>query len=918
MGTFSKQVQKTANEAAAGGKKIGGSFGQAGQDIVKGLGYTTQVFKDLNIEVTRFGDNSKASGDKAKSGAAKMKTGFDDLGISVKNADGSLKTNEQLLVEVATAFQRLPDGAFKSSVALKLFGEAGAKLIPLLDQGAAGIEEFKARAAELGIVFTDDQIKAAAKFNDALNELQKAIGGVLRGIGLIFVPAFTTGANAFRDLILRNRAAVLDFANNALARAKVLVADFFAALSGRDSDVTSNRWILTLRDGIVGFGEDVSRVITGLVIPAFEKIRAGADLAAKAINALSGAGLTGGELLVTFAIARAAGAIQLIIQAGAVAIKSLSALSTFLLANPWVAALTAVAAGITIWVTRTDAATAALQRHEGLVEGVAGAYAKASNNVKNMTDEIRNGLIIQQRAALQDLVPAFEAELKRLRDLAAAPAKENPFSQALRDFAAGGSLDAYLKAVKEIGAANPELNAAADAFVHLTDKATELQTKIKPSADFLDLLTHKITDAQFQARQAGAGFQALGTDAAAGLDKTGAAADGADTKVKNLDHTIQVFRGGGAGGSISKETFDVVDGVARRADQSKAALDGVATSAQAAGDHVRTVAQEVANSVKAVPDAIKPDAASRAVDSVVSDVQKIKPAADEAATGLKAALNPDDGVGGGLNSAVETAVDGVITDVQKMPDAASEAVGGLNSALSDIDTSGAEQAATNLAQPFQALPGVFSGIFSGLSALVQGGFGNLSSVISSLAAQIRTEIASIISALQAAVAQAQQLRAQASGSSDSGGGHGGFAGGGYVRGAGGPKSDSILAWLSNGEYIMTAEAVQRIGVDALNAWNYGRDILSGLRGFRMGGVVDNVSRSLAIPRFAGGGLAVAAASSPQQENTSGKTVLVKMDFGLGPRDVIDLIAPDYVAYQLQKVSLKAARASAGRSPRRGT
>ena len=57
-----------------------------------------------------------------------------------------------------------------------------------------------------------------------------------------------------------------------------------------------------------------------------------------------------------------------------------------------------------------------------------------------------------------------------------------------------------------------------------------------------------------------------------------------------------------------------------------------------------------------------------------------------------------------------------------------------------------------------------------------------------------------------------------------------YANGGMIRGAGTGKSDSILAYLadkdrfvflSNGEYVMTAEATSRIGKDNLDAMNYG-------------------------------------------------------------------------------------------------
>ena len=47
-----------------------------------------------------------------------------------------------------------------------------------------------------------------------------------------------------------------------------------------------------------------------------------------------------------------------------------------------------------------------------------------------------------------------------------------------------------------------------------------------------------------------------------------------------------------------------------------------------------------------------------------------------------------------------------------------------------------------------------------------------------------------------------------------------FATGGHVQGPGGPTEDKIPALLSDGEYVMTADAVNRLGVKNLNALNY--------------------------------------------------------------------------------------------------
>ncbi|MFP3798709.1 phage tail tape measure protein [Paraburkholderia sp. SIMBA_027] len=81
--------------------------------------------------------------------------------------------------------------------------------------------------------------------------------------------------------------------------------------------------------------------------------------------------------------------------------------------------------------------------------------------------------------------------------------------------------------------------------------------------------------------------------------------------------------------------------------------------------------------------------------------------------------------------------------------------------------------------------------------------------------------------------------------SDSYGFH--LAGGGHVQGEGTSTSDSIAAWLSDGEYVLKASAVQRIGVNNLDAINSGAAVHSAAR-FATGGLVGGGTSSVSSAR----------------------------------------------------------------------
>lgn len=70
------------------------------------------------------------------------------------------------LTKIADTFAAMPDGPTKSALAVELFGKAGMELIPLLNQGAEGIDKLRVEAEKLGLKMSDETARAAEQFND--------------------------------------------------------------------------------------------------------------------------------------------------------------------------------------------------------------------------------------------------------------------------------------------------------------------------------------------------------------------------------------------------------------------------------------------------------------------------------------------------------------------------------------------------------------------------------------------------------------------------------------------------------------------------------------------------------------------------------------------------------------------------------
>jgi hypothetical protein len=130
-------------------------------------------------------------------------------------------------------------------------------------------------------------------------------------------------------------------------------------------------------------------------------------------------------------------------------------------------------------------------------------------------------------------------------------------------------------------------------------------------------------------------------------------------------------------------------------------------------------------------------------------------------------------------------------------------------------------------------------------------FLNLGRSTASAADQFRGLAASVVQSLEQIIVKLLLVKIFGGATGGAGGGGGGFLGGlfgggghfaegGLIKGPGGPKSDSIPARVSPGEYIVKADAVSAFGVHNLEAINRGLKIPSLER--------------LSLPKFAEGGL----------------------------------------------------------------
>lgn len=128
-------------------------------------------------------------------------TEFTKLGIKTRDANGGLRSNVDVLLDSADAFAAMQDGTAKTAIAVELFGKTGAELIPLLNEGSAGLREMNEMAEKLGLTFDQETVDAAGNFNDTLDFLAGAAQGVARQVAAQLLPTLNSLAGSFLTLI---------------------------------------------------------------------------------------------------------------------------------------------------------------------------------------------------------------------------------------------------------------------------------------------------------------------------------------------------------------------------------------------------------------------------------------------------------------------------------------------------------------------------------------------------------------------------------------------------------------------------------------------------------------------------------------------------------------------------------------------
>lgn len=280
------------DEVIKGAQKVGLST-----DAYQKLGYAAQLADleqgELNMGLVLLSKRMVAAAEGTKGAGDEFKK----LGVKFKDSTGKLRSSDQVLIDLADRFQKMPDGAEKTALALEFFGKSGAKMIPLLNGGGQAIRDLGEELDTFGGVITKDGAKASEEFNDNITRVKRIVVSLKNALGIALVPIIRDVIEDFLDWAKANKEVIR---SKIKEYAEGLGHAFLSVVEVGKELVKGLEWIVDLVGGIgnaVKIAAGAFAVFTGakVVISLYEVATAlgaviagifGVELAALAVPAL--------------------------------------------------------------------------------------------------------------------------------------------------------------------------------------------------------------------------------------------------------------------------------------------------------------------------------------------------------------------------------------------------------------------------------------------------------------------------------------------------------------------------------------------------------------------------------------------------------------------------------------------------------
>ncbi len=186
--TAASAIGDTAKEMITGAAEYGDTIDKMSQK----MGMSSDAYQEWDFVLQHCGASIESLKPAMKTLATAAESGSDafaQLGISQEQIAGM--SQEQLFDATIAGLQNVTDETQRTYLAGKLLGRGATELGPLLNTSADDVADMRAQVHDLGGVMGSDAVKAAAAYQDSLQNMQYAFSGLKNNISGELLPTLT-------------------------------------------------------------------------------------------------------------------------------------------------------------------------------------------------------------------------------------------------------------------------------------------------------------------------------------------------------------------------------------------------------------------------------------------------------------------------------------------------------------------------------------------------------------------------------------------------------------------------------------------------------------------------------------------------------------------------------------------------------
>lgn len=146
----------------------------------------------------------------AASGSGAAAEAYKKLGVSVTDANGNLRSNQDVFYETIDALGKVENLTERDSLAMSVFGKSASELNPLIEKGSEAFKAYTKEAEEAGAIMSGSQLEAYGAFNDTLARLESGSEAAKNALGTILLPTLNELGTSGVDLLGEFSRGVID------------------------------------------------------------------------------------------------------------------------------------------------------------------------------------------------------------------------------------------------------------------------------------------------------------------------------------------------------------------------------------------------------------------------------------------------------------------------------------------------------------------------------------------------------------------------------------------------------------------------------------------------------------------------------------------------------------------------------------